>query len=134
MTADYSGTPLARKLGIAPGSLVWLARVPADLLGERPPGAVLHRRATAEAYDVIVACCNDRAALAAGWSRWRARLAQAGGLWIGWPKKASGVETDLSDIVVRDFGLAQGLVDNKVAALDATWSGIRFVIRLADRT
>jgi hypothetical protein len=82
---------------------------------------------------VIVGFCRDQSALLAGFPRWRERLTEAGGLWIGWPKKSSGVTTDLTEAVVREHGLAQGLVDNKVAALDGTWSGLRFVVRLTDR-
>ena len=61
-------------------------------------------------------------------------LNQAGGLWVAWPKRSSGVATDLGDAAVRELGLASGLVDNKVCAIDATWSGLRFVYRLVDRT
>ena len=63
----------------------------------------------------------------------KAALAPAGGLWIAWPKRSSGVDTDLSETVVRELGLAAGLVDNKVCAIDQVWSGLRFVYRLADR-
>ena len=63
----------------------------------------------------------------------RDRLTTAGGLWVAWPKRSSGLATDVDENVVREFGLATGLVDNKVCAIDATWSGLRFVVRLADR-
>ena len=82
---------------------------------------------------MIVAFCGRRAQLERGLPRWRAALDQAGGLWIAWPKRASGIDTDLGEGAVRELGLAAGLVDNKVCAIDATWSGLRFVYRLADR-
>ncbi|MFJ4652254.1 DUF3052 domain-containing protein [Nocardia sp. NPDC088792] len=132
--AGYSGTPLPRKLGIKEGSLVLLSGAPADFdLGALPPGATLHRRAGASPYDVILGFCPDRATLSRRFADWRARMAVDAGLWLAWPKKASGVPTDLSDTAVREYGLAQGLVDNKTAAVDEVWSGLRFVIRLADR-
>jgi hypothetical protein len=136
MTAGYSGTPLPRKLGIKAGHRVLLSKPPASFVAELEPlpeGAVLHRRAASGPYDVIVGFCADQEALVGGFRKWRGLLDQAGGLWIGWPKKASGVATDLTETVVREYGLAEGLVDNKVAALDMTWSGLRFVVRLTDR-
>jgi hypothetical protein len=135
-TAGYSGTPLARKLGIKPGARVRLVNAPAgfdDVLGELPPGAHLSRRTAAGATDVIVAFCTRGAQLERGLPGWRAALDPAGGLWIAWPKRSSGVATDLGDGIVRELGLAAGLVDNKVCAIDATWSGLRFVYRLVDR-
>ena len=113
------GTPLPRKLGIRAGDRIALLRAPEGFdqtLGELPA-------------EVSV----SRAELERGIGPWRTALAPAGGLWIAWPKQSSGVETDLSDGVVRAAGLAAGLVDNKVCAIDATWSGLRFVFRLADR-
>jgi len=80
---------------------------------------------------VIVAFVRSRDELDRGLSGWRAALAPAGGLWIAWPKRSSGVLTDLSDTAVRRAGLAIGLVDNKVCAIDATWSALRFVSRRA---
>lgn len=84
-------------------------------------------------FDVILMFCRKRTDLVRNFEKARRRLSISGGLWIAWPKKASGVETDLSDSVVRAFGLDSGLVDNKVCAIDATWSGLRFVVRLKDR-
>jgi hypothetical protein len=132
----YSGTPLPRKLGIKPEARVALVNAPdgfEDTLGELPPGVTVRRRAQGAAFDVIVAFCGRRPQLARGLARWRAALDQSGGLWIAWPKRESGIETDLGEGVVRELGLAAGLVDNKVCAIDATWSGLRFVYRLADR-
>ncbi|MGW4246486.1 DUF3052 family protein [Nocardia sp. NPDC004722] len=132
--AGYSGTPLARKLGIKAESRVLVSGAPDGFtLGELPGGVEVHQRAGAGPYDVIVGFCLDRASMIRRFPGWQQRLATAGGLWVAWPKKASGVATDLGDNAVRDFGLGRGLVDNKVAALDDTWSGLRFVVRLADR-
>ncbi|MVU82034.1 DUF3052 domain-containing protein [Nocardia sp. ET3-3] len=132
--AGYSGTPLPRKLGIKPEFRVLLAGAPADFdLGELPAGTEVHRRAAAGPYDVILGFCPDRATLARRFTGWRGRLAVDGGLWLAWLKKSSGVPTDLGENAVREYGLAQGLVDNKVAAIDDSWSGLRFVVRRADR-
>jgi hypothetical protein len=133
-TVGYSGTPLPRKLGIKAESRVLLAGAPAGFdLGEVPPGAVLHRRAGTGRYDVVLAFCPDLAVLRRQFAPLANRLTTAGGLWVAWPKKASGVRTDLTENVVRDHGLAAGLVDVKVAALDPTWGGLKFVVRLRDR-
>jgi hypothetical protein len=135
VAAGYSGTPLPRKLGIKAGSRVGLVRAPpgfAQLLGELPPEVVVRRR-LAGRFDVIVAFCARRAELERRLPAWRAALDLAGGLWVAWPKRSSGLATDLGDGVVRELGLAAGLVDNKVCAIDATWSGLRFVYRVRDR-
>ena len=134
--AGYSGTPLPTKLGIRPGSRVLVTGAPEgfveDTLGAMP-GVELHRRAGRALYDVVLAFAPDHRALAARFGPARQRLTTAGGLWVAWPKRSSGLATDLDENVVRDFGLAAGLVDNKVCAIDATWSGLRFVVRLRDR-
>jgi hypothetical protein len=133
--AGYSGTPLVRKLGIQAESRLGLIGAPEGFdqtLGELPPGVVVRRRLRGE-FDVIVGFCVARVELERRLPAWRAALDQAGGLWVAWPKRASGVATDLSDGVVRELGLAAGLVDNKVCAIDETWSGLRFVYRLTDR-
>ncbi len=132
--AGYSGTPLPRKLGIKAGDRVLLANMPPGFeLDPLPDGVAVHRRAGRGDYEVIVGFCADRAALVRGFESWRGRLTQAGGLWLAWPKKASGVPTDLSESIVQQYGLASGLVDNKGIAIDDIWSGLRFVVRLADR-
>jgi hypothetical protein len=133
--AGYSGTPLPKKLGIRTGARVALLRAPEGFektLGELPPDVSIRRRARGP-LDVIVAFVRTRSQLERGLARWCAALDPAGGLWIAWPKKSSGVTTDVSEGSVRDAGLATGLVDNKVCAIDETWSGLRFVVRLADR-
>src|SRR5690242_357505 len=125
----YSGTPLARKLGIKEGHRVALLGAPAALaLDDLPPGATIARRAGAM-HDVIVAFVRRRADLAAKIADLRPRLTPAGGLWIAWPKKSSGVATDMTEQAIRDVALPTGLVDNKVCAIDETWSGLRLVIR-----
>jgi hypothetical protein len=133
-TSGYSGTPLHRKLGVKPDSRVLLSAAPPGFaLDAVPPGAVVHARAAGSAYDVIVAFCPDRRRLTGRFDRLSERLATAGALWVAWPKRASGVATDLDENVVRDVGLAGGLVDVKVAAIDDTWSGLKFVRRVRDR-
>ncbi|HTX46138.1 MAG TPA: DUF3052 domain-containing protein [Solirubrobacteraceae bacterium] len=134
-TAGYSGTPLPRKLGIKPGTRLGLIAAPRGFditLGELPPDVVL-RTAVRGPLDVIVAFFDSVAALQRRLPVLRDALDPAGGLWIAWPKRSSGIETDLRDGVVRELGLAAGLVDNKVCAIDEVWSGLRFVFRLADR-
>lgn len=135
--AESSTTPLPRKLGIKPGQRLAFVNAPddfADLVGPLPLGTeVAPSWEDDDRYDVIVFFAADRAALDRHLADLARRLATSGGLWVAWPKKSSGVPTDLSDDVVRLAGLAIGLVDNKVCAIDATWSGQRFVYRLADR-
>jgi hypothetical protein len=91
------------------------------------------RRPTAHPYDVILAFCPDRRALDHHATSLPARLTTAGAFWLAWPKRSSGVPTDIGEADVRAAGLDTGLVDNKIAAIDETWSGLRFVRRLADR-
>jgi hypothetical protein len=134
--AGYSGTPLPRKLGIKPGHRVLALGAPdgfADgTLGELPDGVALRTTARGQA-DVIVAFHERRAELARRMPRLRELMEPAAGLWIAWPKRASGVPTDLTEDVVRELALENRLVDNKVCAIDETWSGLRLVIRLKDR-
>jgi hypothetical protein len=132
--AGYSGTPLPRKLGIRAGSRVLLDSVPPEFaLDPLPEGVAVHTRPRGEPYDVIVAFCADRRRATERLSSLAARMTRAGALWLCWPKRTSGVATDLTENVVRDIGLAGGLVDVKVAAVDAVWSGLKFVVRLRDR-
>ena len=134
--AGYSGTPLVRKLGIKPDARLGLVAAPQDFdatLGELPLGARVRRRLGGEPFDVIVAFYRRRAELERRLPALARALDPAGGLWIAWPKRASGVSTDVTEDVVRQLGLAAGLVDNKVCAIDETWSGLRLVYRLRDR-
>lgn len=134
MEAGYSGTALPRKLGIKDGHHVALLGAPDEFELELPAGVTCQRslRGT-RPFDVILLFCIRGAELERRFPRAQARLRQAGGLWVAWPKKASGRQRDLGDARVRAFGLAAGLVDNKVCAIDATWSGLRFVVRRVDR-
>lgn len=133
----YSGTPLVRKLGIEPDARVGLIGAPEDfdrMLGELPPGVDLRRRLVRGArFDVIVAFHTRRSELERRLPALAAALDPAGGLWLAWPKRASGVITDVTEDVVRGLGLSAGLVDNKVCAIDPVWSGLRLVYRLRDR-
>jgi hypothetical protein len=132
--AGYSGTPLPAKLGIRAGSRVLLDDGGAHVsLEPLPDGVTLHHRAGGEPYDVVLLVAPDAARLAARWPVLAAGVTTAGRLWVCWPKRSSGVPTDLTETGVREFGLAQGLVDVKVCAVDATWSGLAFVRRRADR-
>jgi hypothetical protein len=135
-TAGYSGTPLSRKLGIKPEMRVLAVGVPAewDLAQLDPEGAAsVQTRAGRAPYDVVVAFCPDAAALQRKLPDLLPRVTEKGRLWICWPKKASGLQTDLDDNEVRRIGLAAGVVDVKVCAVDATWSGLCFMTRLRDR-
>jgi hypothetical protein len=134
MTAGYSGTPLAQKLGITAVSRVLIAAAPDGVdLDPLPLGVTVHRRRGSGHYDVVLLFCPDARRLHDRFAPLIDATATAGALWACWPKKASGVATDLSENGVRKHGLACGLVDVKVAAIDATWSGLKFVRRLADR-
>jgi hypothetical protein len=125
--AGYSGTPLPKKLGIKPDHRVLAIGPPETLAVDCETGG------DDGPYDVILLFCPDGAALRAEFPGAQSRLVKNGGLWVCWPKKSSGVPTDLSENPIREYGLARGLVDNKVCAVDETWSGLRFVYRLADR-
>lgn len=136
MSAGYSGTPLVKKLGIREGARLALLGAPDDFdrtLGELPAGVRLSRSLRARDLDVIVLFVDRMRALQDRFPRAAARLDRAGGLWVAWPKKASGVATDVDENRVRKVMLDTGLVDNKVCAIDAVWSGLRAVYRLADR-
>jgi hypothetical protein len=128
--AGYSGTPLPRKLGIKPGSVVVLAGAPEgfeNVLGPLPEGVVL-RRVSRGRRDLTLWFPRSRRDL----ERRIERMAEAigdTGLWIAWPKKTSGVASDLTQTVVRRVGLDSGLVDYKICAIDATWSGLKFTRR-----
>ncbi len=127
----YSGTPLPKKLGIAAEQRVLLANAPDDfatILTPLPEGVELTRRASGT-FATIVFFTKLRSELEAKLPRWIDRLAPKGCIWVAWPKKASKVDTDVTEDVVRDVALPLGLVDVKVCAIDATWSGLRLMRR-----
>ena len=131
--AGYSATPLVRKLGIAPGHRV-LVDGPADFDLDWPSGVVVHRRVVrGEPYDVVLCFCTDNRRLAARWPVLHPLTTPAGALWVMWPKRSSGVPTDLTENTVRDYALSNGRVDVKVCAVDDTWSALKHVVRVIDR-
>jgi len=131
-TAGYSGTPLPKKLGIKPDAVVMLLHAPdgfiEETLGELPEGVTIRQRLQGKA-DVVVAFIDERAHFEKAIDRLGKVIFPDGGCWIAWPKKASGVATDMTEDVVREVALPLGLVDNKVCAIDETWSGLRVVWR-----
>lgn len=132
-TFGYSGTPLIKKLGIKPEARIQFVAAPKDfrdLLGPLPNKATIKREGT---LDFAILFTKDKSALAVGFRGLRDRLESNGMLWVAWPKKTSGVGTDLTEGIVRTYGLEAGLVDVKVCAIDDTWSGLKFVRRLKDR-
>jgi hypothetical protein len=134
--AGYSGTPLAKKLGIKEGSRIALVNAPKDFeseLGELPDNVQFVKRPT-KSLDIILLFVLTERALARDFAKLVARLTANGMMWIAWPKKSSGVTTDLSEQRVQCIGLDAGLVDVKVCAIDDTWSGLKFVYRLKDRS
>ncbi|MFI5956620.1 DUF3052 domain-containing protein [Cryptosporangium sp. NPDC051539] len=135
MNSGYSGTPLPRKLGVKPGLRVLLDHAPeAFALDDLPDGVTIDRApADGEPYDVALVFCADAATLHERWPVLHRRTTSAGALWVAWPKRAAKIPTDLDDGVVREYGLTHGRVDTKVCAVDETWSGLKFVIRVADR-
>ena len=133
--AGYARTPLRQKLGIKEGTLAAIAGAPHGILrliGTLPRGATLAAPASA-ALDLGLVFVTRAIDLRRAVPIWMHRLKPAGMLWVAWPKKASGADTDLNDDVVRMIGLQGGLVDVKVCAIDGTWSGLKFVRRLRDR-
>jgi len=134
MTAGYSGTPLPKKLGIREGSRVAILNGPENftsVLGELPAGVSVRLEPGSEA-DVIVLFATKFSKLKIEFLKAMKLMPDSGGmLWVAWPKKAAKTETDLDENLIRDFGLAQGVVDTKVCAIDETWSGLRFSRRRA---
>jgi hypothetical protein len=135
--AGYSGTPLPQKLGIKADHRVALLGAPPDFsetLGALPERVDVRARADGgKAFDVIVWFVTRQADLERRFAAVAERLHPSGGLWVAWPKRASGVASDITEDTVRAVALSAGLVDNKVCAIDSTWSGLRCVVRLKDR-
>ena len=134
--AGYSGTPLPKKLGIKPGHRVYLGAAPEGFLEKAlvplPEGVTILRSAR-RPIDVALVFCRTMADLRTRFAAAEAAMTTNGGLWVAWPKKASGWATELDEGVVQRFGLDAGLVDNKGCAVTDVWSGLRFVVRLVDR-
>jgi hypothetical protein len=134
-SAGYSGTPLPQKLGIRPNARLAVIAPPQgfdETLGPLPEGVRVRDRARGP-LDILLFFVTRHGELARRFPALARALDPAGGLWIAWPKRTAGVATDLTESRVRDVGLSSGLVDNKVCAIDQTWSGLRFVYRLGDR-
>lgn len=131
MPAGYSGTPLAKKLGIEPSCHVCLLDAPPGyrkLLEPLPEGVVFESRST-ERTDIVQAFGTSKAALAKTLTQCRKRLRPDAAVWVSWPKKSSKVPTDITEDVIRAVALPLGFVDIKVCAVDDTWSGLKLVVR-----
>ena len=135
MPAGYSGTLLAKKLGIKERSDLALLQAPDEMLAWMAPlPAAVHIRGDVRAkVDVVVAFFDRRASLERRLPAMLRAIFPDGGLWVAWPKKSSGVPTDITEDVVRELGLAAGVVDNKVCAISEVWSGLRLVHRVENR-
>lgn len=134
--AGTSGKPVTEKLGIKPGFFIFSAGAPAayaDLVGKLPAGVTMASAAKAP-LDMVHLFVTEAKGLAGKLRDYRKAIAPDGMIWVSWPKKSSGVVTDLTDVVVRDTALPLGLVDIKVCAIDDTWSGLKFVIPRDQRT
>ena len=132
--AGYSRTPLVKKLGIKPGFNIAFISAPSGYANELdlPPDVTINSR-SGKPLDFAQLFVKSEKELKEKFSESAKRLHAAGMLWVSWPKKSSGVTTDLSENIVRDIGLAAGLVDIKICAVDEVWSGLKFVFRLQDR-
>jgi hypothetical protein len=136
--AGYSGTPLPQKLGIKSEHRVALLGAPKGFekaLGALPEGVRVSKKLGGNfVHDIIVYFVKEKSLLKSALPGLIRALDESGGLWVAWPKKASGVATDITEDRVRELALPKGLVDNKVCAIDDTWSGLRCVIRLENRS
>jgi hypothetical protein len=133
--AGYSGTPLPRKLGIKENQRIALVQPPKnflDQLGELPENSAIVKRLT-KPLDLVLTFVTREKNLAKEFPELAAKLSMNGMIWVAWPKKSSGVETDLTFAHVQRIGLHCGLVDVKICAVDDVWSGLKFVYRLKDR-
>jgi hypothetical protein len=129
--AGYSGTPLGKKLGIKPGYTIFAHKPPANyakLLAPLPDGVTISPKMSAST-DIAHLFCSSKAELIAAVRKAFDKLKQGAAIWISWPKKASGVSTDVTEDVIREVILPMGLVDIKVCAVDETWSGLKLVRR-----
>ncbi len=137
MSAGYSGTPLARKLGIKQDHRVATVGAPTHfpaLLDPLPEGATVEADPDGDGpYPVVVVFIPEASVLEDRFRRGQELMDPHGGLWLSWPKQSSALATELRESHIREHGLATGLVDNKICAVDADWSGLRFVVRTEDR-
>jgi hypothetical protein len=137
--AGYSGTPLVKKIGIKAGNRVALVDEPIGFrkeLLDLPPDVEFispNGNSKLAPLDVILFFMKSRASLEKHLPKLKSKIVQSGMIWTAWPKRASGLETDLNENVIRDSGLAIGLVDIKVCAINEVWSGLKFVIPVKDR-
>jgi len=133
--AGYSGTPLVKKLGIKPGFDVAFVNAPEDFVKQLdlPSDVNVRSHSKARDLDFILVFVKSQKTLTTAFVQYSRKIRANGMLWMSWPKKTSGVQTDLTENIVRDIGLAAGLVDVKVCAVDDVWSGLKFVYRLRDR-
>lgn len=133
--AGYSGTPLLKKLGIKPGYRMYVYQPPApyfDWINPLPENAIVQQKLSG-ALDFIHVFVKDRKTFTTVLPVGKKCLKDDGMIWVSWPKKASGVVTDLDENIIRDYGLKSGLVDVKVCAVDEVWSGLKFVIPVSER-
>jgi hypothetical protein len=133
--AGYSSTALVKKLGIKPASSIFIQNSPSDYfdwIAPLPENVVVKKRADA-ALDFVHLFVTTQLEFKKSFMAHMKHLKKDGMMWVSWPKKSSGVVTDLDENFIRDFGLQAGLVDVKVCAVDETWSGLKFVYRLKDR-
>ncbi len=136
MAAGYSGTPLAKKLGIKAGMKLFAYQAPPhyqSLLDTLPEGCEWLNEGEEAQTDFVHAFFKEEAELVQRLSSLKALLPSNGSLWLSWPKKSSKIETNLNRELIREHGLDSGLVDVKVCAVDENWSGLKFVYRLQDR-
>ena len=134
--AGYSGTPLVKKLGFKKGFRAGLVNPPKSFQAEISPipsDVSISVGKLTKPLDLIILFTDSQKVLKKNFARLAGKLSLNGMLWVAWPKKASGVPTDVSENIVRDVGLQAGLVDVKVCAVNDVWSGLKFVYRLADR-
>lgn len=133
--AGYSGTPLVKKLGIKPSTILCVLNFPDhyfDLLHPLPEGVLVKDKLSGD-IDFIHLFVRDQKKFQQLFTKSKGSLKKEGMLWISWPKRSSKVPTDLDENIIRDFGLKKGLVDVKVCAIDEVWSGLKFVFRVKDR-
>lgn len=132
--AGYSGTPLPKKLGIKNGFTVALPNIPSEVNTELKDALAGCRTATnGQGLDFVLLFVKTQAELKKAFPVWARRIATAGMLWVSWPKKTSGIASNLDENTIRQIGLGAGLVDVKVCAVSEIWSGLKFVIRVRDR-